>query len=144
LCGTDQVPVLGARRDDQPLAQLVGERGVPLGAAEQAGDVRADGGVRENVGGDLDSPAEVIERAAGAGGIEAREDLVHEDVEQHRAFGRPPPVDGLFAHPSAGGDALNGEPRLPLLLAQFVGRLQDRRLGAGAAALRVRDAVGAR
>ena len=47
--------------------QLAGEHGIALCVADQAGDVRPDGGVGENFGGDMDSAAQIIERAAGAG-----------------------------------------------------------------------------
>src|SRR5262249_40510760 len=114
--------------------QLAGEQGVALCIADQSGDVRPDGRVGENFGGDMDSAPPIIERAADGGRIEARGDLVDEYVEQDRALGRPPPVDRLLADPGAGSDALNGEPRVPLLLAELVGGLQDCRLRAGAAA----------
>jgi len=57
-----------ARRRDQALMQLAGEQGVALRIADQSSDVRPDGGVGENFGGDMDSTAQIIERAAGAAG----------------------------------------------------------------------------
>jgi len=43
--------------------------------------------------------AQIIERPAGADGIEGRRDLVHEDVEQDRALRRSLLADRLFAYP---------------------------------------------
>src|SRR5215471_1212277 len=84
--------------------------------------------------------ARIIERPAGADSIEARRDLVHEDVEQDRALRRSLLVDRLFASPCRAAMPSIVSGAYPCYW-QSHRRFQDCCLRTGAATLRIRGAL---